>query len=650
MVSVDAPRFSDHFVEDVAFRAAWITLAQVPLVHLLATKRGPLNVLAGVSYERINWIHRSCGRVLFLSATIHMGIMLQSVSVMDIFKSPDKVMIIVQYGVGAYGMLTWIALSSILPVRRWSYRAFYTNHWVSTLVFLWVLFKHIPKYARSAVYISIGIILVDKCLFCYSLVRNNVCIRTVKRKCSQPRKGPSRKAITIGYPVKMTAPIVGSNFTTAKSTTIIRICDLPFSWKPGQHVRLYLPKLGSFEVHPFTPAMCSLSSTSPTFPREDADVENERLLGETDIAPSTNEMLLMIRAHSGLTQRLADYHSKWLCRPCPNASRPSSSLTAIIDGPYGAPPAWEEYENITLISTSTGVAFPLSIMHYLERICMEDPSRLRTQRIQLVWTVRHLQPQFDATVTELLVERITRLRQAGLSVTAEFYATCRKSGVLEPASELLQYDQFAHLRGHHRRRLYGTPPLRIWNPDKIYEATVGEQEFDDANEVYSDSIEQEESDADERCSFESNASSTLIDDNEEEEEEDEDEEDGEAPVGSFWTQFASQKKERRKVSACAAEKKDGNLCNCALVQSQRNKWNSQASASILVERFYGSRPNISRILKASTANTEKERVMVAACANQDMMAQARNVVARLNFDFVAGRRKMGVNIFTEGFS
>ena len=58
---------------------------------------------------------------------------------------------------------------------------------------------------------------------------------------------------------------------------------------------------------------------------------------------------------------LKGVHADWLSLPCPNASRPSSSLTAFIDGPYGNAPAWEEYENLVLVATSSGVSFMLSI-------------------------------------------------------------------------------------------------------------------------------------------------------------------------------------------------------------------------------------------------------------------------------------------------
>ncbi|KAF2710336.1 hypothetical protein K504DRAFT_377032 [Pleomassaria siparia CBS 279.74] len=598
VVSVDAPRFSDHFIDDVAFRAAWITIAQVPLVYLLATKRGPLNIIAALSYERVNWIHRWSGRMLFLSATTHMGIMMRSIDVSDIIRSPDKVMIVVRYGVASYGTLAWIALTSALPVRRWSYRAFYLNHWASTSVLLWVLFNHVPRSARAPIYASTAIVAFDRLFHYYALVRNNVCIRVVKRRLSKFRKGPSRKAITVGLPVKMTAPTLAS--PTPESTTVIRICNVPFSWTPGQHVRLYLPELGCCEVHPFTPATCSQPAVSPALPD---DVENDRLLSPTTPAtaesPLPNEMVLLVRSHSGLTRRLAEYCSTWLSRPCPNASCPSSSLTAYIDGPYGTPPAWEAYSTLVLVATSTGVSFSLSIMDWLAQLCTLDPTRLGVKRIHFVWSVRHLEPQFEASVADMLVRHATTLRDAGVDVTAVFYATCPEANqaVIEGEEVVIEGGEEEYME-----ELDYTP----------------KHDFDEVEELHG---------FDSQESFDSRASSsTLIDE--------------EAPRGSFWSQF-----EPRTVSSPSTREQG---CTCSFVRSQLQS-NSKTSSG-LVARVYGSRPHLPSMLNSAARARGRESVMVAVCSSADVVAESRNEVAKMNLAFVAGKRDAGVDIFSEGFS
>lgn len=59
--------------EDVGFRCGAITIAQLPLIFLLSGKNNIVGYLSGVSYERLNWLHRWCARCMLLTATLHMG-------------------------------------------------------------------------------------------------------------------------------------------------------------------------------------------------------------------------------------------------------------------------------------------------------------------------------------------------------------------------------------------------------------------------------------------------------------------------------------------------------------------------------------------------------------------------------------------------
>ena len=59
--------------EDVGFRCGFITIGQLPLIFLLSGKNNIIGFLSGVSYERLNWLHRWCARCMLLTATLHMG-------------------------------------------------------------------------------------------------------------------------------------------------------------------------------------------------------------------------------------------------------------------------------------------------------------------------------------------------------------------------------------------------------------------------------------------------------------------------------------------------------------------------------------------------------------------------------------------------
>lgn len=59
--------------EDVGFRCGVVTIGQLPIIFLLSGKNNVIGFLTGVSYERLNWLHRWTARCMLLTATIHMG-------------------------------------------------------------------------------------------------------------------------------------------------------------------------------------------------------------------------------------------------------------------------------------------------------------------------------------------------------------------------------------------------------------------------------------------------------------------------------------------------------------------------------------------------------------------------------------------------
>jgi len=68
-VNNDVPGAQHH--TSLGVRAAWLGVAQVPLLILLAGKNNLIGLVSGVSYERLNVIHRWVSRVLLLLATLH---------------------------------------------------------------------------------------------------------------------------------------------------------------------------------------------------------------------------------------------------------------------------------------------------------------------------------------------------------------------------------------------------------------------------------------------------------------------------------------------------------------------------------------------------------------------------------------------------
>jgi predicted ferric reductase len=641
---VDAPFFSDHFLDDLAFRAAWISLTQIPLVYFLSTKRGPVNLLAGLSHERINWIHRWIGRILFASATTHVVIMKSSISTKDIMLSHDPTMSIVRYGIATYAMLIWIVVTSILPVRRFSYRLFYINHWVSTITFLVIAFQHVPTYARIPIYLSTSIVALDKTLVAYFFMRNNISVGPPLRRFARTRSG---RRVVFGVPVRMTAPPVAISSLptqTIDATTIIRISSIPFTWKPGQHIRLSIPAIGRFEMHPFTPANCSAMPPPPLPPRKDIEP------GTRSPPRQTSEMLLMIKSKSAFTKRLADYYKEWLARPCPNATKPADeTLTAYIDGPYGDAPEWHQYENLVLIASSTGVSFILSILDHLEQLCFSaGPEELKTRSVKMVWTSRHVDLPFEEVVKDVVKRCSSTLRDMGVKVDAEFWNTCPDSKVQEEMA--VSFDPFAHLRPGLPRTISDRPALRIRNPDEIYDEWDREAE-EEAKKYYDPfsgdvdglNVYEEESD-------ESDETGTLVDGQEHRQSEDWTEEDpfADPPETQHDDAYRPLPPPRREPDIATTIKPRG--CQCAVIQHQRRKLTKKSSATEYIAEKYGSRPDIRSMLDHEIPTHGKEKTIVAVCGNGGVVRDVRHTTARMNMDFAMGKRKRMVNVHIENQS
>ena len=116
------------------FGAGFIALAQFPVVFLFATKNSIISLLLGPGngYERLNFVHRWSGRVMFLGALLHGALWIRNhleygIAIMGQQKETS--------GIAALGLLGVIVLSSLRPIRRLCYEVFYTIQCVAPFLF-----------------------------------------------------------------------------------------------------------------------------------------------------------------------------------------------------------------------------------------------------------------------------------------------------------------------------------------------------------------------------------------------------------------------------------------------------------------------------------------------------------------------------------
>ena len=130
-------------------------------------------------------------------------------------------------GIAAFALLLWLNLSTLAPVRKWSYEFFVIQHLVTFFGFIVAIMYHLPSTALSSriyIYLPIALYLLDR------LVRTATFI-----------------AFNIYGGRKATLTALDGGVTKIKLPgKTIKV------WRPGAYVLLSIPRFGYVESHPAT--------------------------------------------------------------------------------------------------------------------------------------------------------------------------------------------------------------------------------------------------------------------------------------------------------------------------------------------------------------------------------------------------------------
>lgn len=340
MMSWNVVRKDDYFWERIGYRNAWVTVTQLPMLFLLSMKINPIGLLIGSSHERLNWFHRWVARTMLITATVHGFHFWTMYARADFIEYALQTTPLIKYGIGAWGILLWLTISGVLPLRRLAYEIWVAQHVIASIVMLWLLYIHIPAAAQYLLWMSVSFLVFDRAARWALLAWRNVRIRPNKSSCQGQKR--------IGHHVSV-QPV-------GEATTLVTIKDVHFEWKAGQHVYLWLPRVGLLEAHPYTVACAHQPASGP------------------DMC-ICNSVQLIVRAHGGFSKRLYSYAK---------AHPESPDLTGFVSGPYGVPPRWEAYETLVLIGASTGGSFTLPILESVVRSASSEAKVSCVRKIEMV--------------------------------------------------------------------------------------------------------------------------------------------------------------------------------------------------------------------------------------------------------------------------
>lgn len=370
---------AQHYTS-LAVRAAWLGIAQVPLLILLAGKNNLIGLVSGISYERLNVIHRWSARILLFLVTLHVIFIHMSWNAYYLGPLEYATDSCVPTGWATYAILLWINLSTIRPFRNLSYEFFVVQHIITFFGFIIAVMWHLPStalYSRTYIYIPIALYCVDRIIRSLRYAWNNI--------------RPGRATLT--------ALEGGVTKVTVKSKALKK-------WTPGAFVLLSIPKLGLGQSHPATIAS----------------------------VPSSHggDLVFLLKSHKGFTSRLLKSAStsstSLLDRKEDGSSTPKDeaivvqeSRLALIDGPYGGSHAdFATFDTVLLISGSTGITFTLPIL--LDLAVRAKKTKLPVKRVVFLWVVKNT--SWTSWVSKELESASKEVLEAGIELTVRIHVTC----------------------------------------------------------------------------------------------------------------------------------------------------------------------------------------------------------------------------------
>ena len=338
--------------EDVGYRTGFVSIAQLPLISLLAGRQNIIGYLAGMGYERLNWFHRWISRTLWLTATIHMGFWFRNWDQWHYIPHQLKSDPLVKRGFAAWFILTFIVISSAAPVRRISYEFFVLQHLVTLVGFTVAVYLHAPDEVKAWVWVPIGLLIFDRVArYAWATYAN----LSIFHHSSNSNKHPLWAN--------------GASFTPLPgNVTCITIENPGIRWKPGQHVFLTCHSVAPLQSHPFT-----ISSL-----------------------PNDSKMEFLVRAEKGGTSRFFRYASKHDSVLGTGETSPAKrERTVFIDGPYGTFRPLRQFDSVVLLAGGMGATFVVPCLRDIvtawKRESQQQTSGTRyaaTKRIRFVWVIK----------------------------------------------------------------------------------------------------------------------------------------------------------------------------------------------------------------------------------------------------------------------
>ncbi|CAE6472832.1 unnamed protein product [Rhizoctonia solani] len=311
-------------------RPAHIAIAQIPILFVLGTKNNILSHILGKSYEKLNFVHRTVGRLLFVCATLHaVGQFIKYSGHGDLGQTMKVPW--VQAGIASWIGLIIVTFASIGIVRAKFYEFFFNSHMIGIFMFMVAIHFHAPAVVVPYTLSGLAFYVIDLVFRAWRMQIRPATISAIDDQM-----------------------------------TLITVHDIDDGWKAGQHVWIRILKDNfSWESHPFTIANAPASHA---------------LAMANSKGRASRGLLLYARVAGDFTRTLNL-----------NARQSSDIQTkVIVDGPYGGLGAGTvgpaDYRNVILIAGGGGASFTVAVLEDLVSCSLEQ--KACTTVIDFIWIVK----------------------------------------------------------------------------------------------------------------------------------------------------------------------------------------------------------------------------------------------------------------------
>ncbi|OAX38133.1 hypothetical protein K503DRAFT_692081 [Rhizopogon vinicolor AM-OR11-026] len=332
-------------------RVAVVAISQFPILTVLGTKNNLVSLITGISYDRLNSIHRMMARACFVLLLIH--------SVSEAYNYPhfgstlDKGWL--RVNMVAFSILIIVSLR---PIRSDAYELFPYTHFPAVLIFLIGGYYHTSASNLSVwVWPSFVFWAFDRFVHVVRLVAFNHSHFGFKSGSGA---------------MDATAELLSENVVR------LRCCrSQHFHWSPGQSAYLTMPSVLTlpFEAHPFTIVSVDsslFSTTAPEYPSE-SDA-NKDIQASASSAPHWKELVFLITMQKGFTKKLKAVAAR------------RGQVKVFIDGPHGQSPDLNSYDACVLVTGGCGVSYTLPVfLSVIERVRNGERS---CSRVVFIWSIR----------------------------------------------------------------------------------------------------------------------------------------------------------------------------------------------------------------------------------------------------------------------